>query len=116
MAGYFELKPSGEQFMFNLKAGNHEVILTSERYASKQGAQGGIESVKKNAADDARYQRKTASNGSPFFVLTAANGEALGRSEMYASTASMEGGIASVKANATTASTKDLTAQDKPAR
>ena len=29
MSGYFELKPAaGGQFMWNLKAGNHEVILT----------------------------------------------------------------------------------------
>jgi len=41
----FELKntASGE-FMFNLKAGNGETILTSERYTSKQGALNGIES------------------------------------------------------------------------
>lgn len=116
MAGYFEIKASGSQFMFNLKAGNHEVILTSERYASKQGAQGGIESVKKNAPEDGRYERKKASNGSPYFVLNAANGESLGRSEMYASASSMEGGISSVKANAPGAAIKDLTAQDKAAR
>lgn len=115
MAAYFELKASGTQHMFNLKAGNHEVILTSEGYASKQGAQAGIESVKKNAPDDARYQRKTATNGSPYFVLAAANGETLGKSEMYSSTSAMEGGIGSVKANAPTATTKDLT-QERPAR
>lgn len=109
MAGYFELKASGTQYMFNLKSGNHEVILTSERYTSKQGAQGGITSVKSNSPHDSRYQRKVATNGSPFFVLVAANGETLGRSELYSSTAAMENGIASVKANAPTAPTKDLT-------
>jgi uncharacterized protein len=40
MAGYFVLKKSGDQFMFNLKAGNNEVILTSERYVSKKNAEG----------------------------------------------------------------------------
>ena len=106
MAGYFELKPAaGSQFMFNLKAGNHEVILTSETYATKQAATGGIDSVKKNAPEDARYQRKTATNGAPFFVLTAANG----KSEMYSSTSAMENGITSVKTNAPSAPTRDLT-------
>lgn len=109
MAGYFELKASGTQYMFNLKSGNHEVILTSERYTSKQGAQGGIASVKTNSPHDSRYQRKVATNGSPFFVLVAANGETLGRSELYSSTSAMENGISSVKANAPTAPTKDLT-------
>ena len=111
MAGYFELKPAtGNQFMFNLKAGNHEVILTSERYKSKQAAEGGIASVQKNAAADDRYQRKTAQDQSPYFLLLAANGEVIGKSEMYSSAAAMEGGIASVKKNAPGAPTKDLTA------
>ena len=61
MAGYFELKPASDgQFMFNLKAGNHEVILTSERYTSKASAENGIASVKTNAPNDALFQRKTA--------------------------------------------------------
>lgn len=107
MSGYFEIKPSADsQFTFNLKAGNHEVILTSEQYSSKAAAQGGIESVQKNAPDDARYQRKTAKDDSPYFLLVAANGETIGKSEMYKSANAMEGGIASVKANAPGAETK----------
>jgi len=46
----------------------------------------------------------------PAFVLTAANGEPIGRSEMYSSGSVMESGIASVKANAPGAPTKHLTA------
>ena len=110
MAGYFELSDAaGAQFKFNLKAGNNQVVLTSELYKSKQSALGGIASVQKNAPDDSRYQRKTAKDNSPYFTLVAANGETLGRSEMYSSTSAMEGGIASVKANAPTAVVKDLT-------
>ena len=45
----------------------------------------------------------------PFFVLKAANGKIIGQSEMYSSAAAMEKGIASVKANAPTASVVDLT-------
>ena len=111
MSGYFELSSAaGSQFKFNLKAANHQVILSSELYKTKQSALGGIASVQKNATDDARYQRKTAKDNSPYFTLVAGNGEALGRSEMYSSTSAMESGIASVKANAVAASTKDLTA------
>ena len=54
MAAKFVLtKTSNGQFRFNLKAGNGEVIATSESYTSKASALGGIESVKKNAADAA---------------------------------------------------------------
>jgi uncharacterized protein YegP (UPF0339 family) len=44
MAGKFELKKSKDgQFMFNLKASNGQVILTSELYKTKASAENGIE-------------------------------------------------------------------------
>ncbi len=52
MAAKFELKKTTSgQFHFNLKAGNGEIIATSEMYNSKDSAKSGIESVKNNAAD-----------------------------------------------------------------
>lgn len=111
MAGKFELKKaSNGQFMFNLKATNGQVILTSEQYESKSGAQNGIESVRSNAANDGRYERKTSTGGQPYFVLKAANGQTVGRSEMYSSTSAMENGVESVKTNAPSAVVDDLTA------
>ena len=51
MSGTFELsQSSNDKFMFNLKAGNGQVILTSQMYESRAGALQGIESVKTNAA------------------------------------------------------------------
>ncbi len=110
MAGKFELKisPSGK-FMFNLKAGNGEVILTSELYDSKSAAENGIASVQKNAGDEARYERKEASSGQPYFVLKAANHQVIGTSAMYSSAAAMEKGIESVKANGPGAAINDTT-------
>lgn len=50
MAGKFVIKKtSNGQYRFNLKAGNGEIIATSETYTSKAGAKAGIESVKENA-------------------------------------------------------------------
>jgi uncharacterized protein YegP (UPF0339 family) len=109
MSGYYELKRSGDQYMFNLKAGNHEVILTSERYTTKASAQDGIASVRQNSPLDERYQRKTATNGSPYFSLSAANGQSIGRSEMYSSAAARDAGIASVKTNGPSTVVKDNT-------
>ncbi len=83
MAGYFECKPAANgQFMFNLKAGNHEVILTSELYTTKAACSAGIESVRKNAIADANFIRKVAKDDSPYFVLVAANHQTIGKSEM----------------------------------
>ena len=109
MAGHFELKLAANgQFMFNLKAGNHEVILTSEQYTTKAACSNGIESVQKNAPVDANFTRKVAKDGSHYFVLVAANHQTIGKSEMYTSTGAMEKGIASVKTNAPTAAVKDI--------
>ena len=64
MAGKFEVtKRSNGEFQFNLKAGNGQVILTSEGYSAKASCMNGIESVRKNSQDDKRFERKTASNG-----------------------------------------------------
>jgi uncharacterized protein len=110
MAGKFELKKSGEQFYFNLKSSNGKVILTSERYTEKRGAQKGIESVRKNATNDARFERKQNTGGQPYFVLKASNSEIIGRSETYSSSTGVARGIASVKATAPEAALADLTA------
>lgn len=109
MSGTYHLNRSGEQFLFNLKAGNGETILTSERYTTKASALSGIESVRSNSPIDARYQRKVATNGEHYFTLTSSNGEPIGRSEMYSSTSARDKGIASVKNNGPTAFIKDNT-------
>ena len=99
-AAYMLAKNSKGAFRFNLRAGNNQTILTSQSYAAKKSALNGIESVKKNGVDDARFERKVARNGDPYFVLKASNGQVIGTSEMYKSNSSMENGIASVKKNA----------------
>jgi hypothetical protein len=106
----FEIKKStNNQFYFNLKAGNGEIILTSEMYITKQGCKNGIESVKENAPDDEKYDRKTASSDQYYFNLKAGNGETIGKSEMYESKQGRDNGIESVKTNAPIASIVDLT-------
>ena len=106
--GKFEIKKDkAGKFRFNLKAGNGQVILSSEAYNSKSACDNGIESVRKNSADDGRFERKTAKNGKAYFNLKATNGQVIGASQMYASNASMENGIASVKNNAPDASIDD---------
>jgi len=110
MAGKFEIKKSSDnQYRFNLKAGNGEIILSSELYKVKSSAEQGIASVKMNAPIDNRYERKVSTSNQPFFVLKAANGEPIGRSEIYSSTSAMENGIESVKRNAPGATIEDFT-------
>lgn len=108
--GVYRLKrTTNNQFYFTLHAGNGEVILTSERYATKQGAQNGIESVKVNSPHDDRYVRKTSQDNKPMFNLTAVNGQVIGTSETYSSTQAREAGIASVKSSGPGSPTIDQT-------
>ena len=110
MAAKFDLKKSENgKFMFNLKAGNGEVILTSEMYEAKASAENGIASVRKNATSDALFERRKSKSEQPYFVLKAANHEVIGRSEMYSSESAMENGIDSVRKNAPDARIDDLT-------
>jgi len=110
MAGYFEITARSDgQFMFNLKAGNHEVILTSEAYTTKAACMNGSESVRRNADDDGRYRRTTTPDGQFRFALEATNGQAIGASEYYETAAALDHGIESVKKNAPDAEVKDLT-------
>jgi uncharacterized protein YegP (UPF0339 family) len=88
------------EFQFNLKATNGQVILTSQGYASKASCMNGIESVKKNAPNEAQFDKKVAKNGKPYFNLMATNGQVIGASQMYASERTMLAGIASVMRNA----------------
>jgi len=104
MAGKFVLKPTASGgYRFNLKAGNGEIILTSQNYAAKESALHGIESVRENAQKDERFERITDKAGQPRFNLLAGNGQVIGTSESYSSTSARDHGIESVKANAPTA-------------
>ena len=111
MAGKFVIsKRSNGDFQFVLKAGNGQVILASQGYNDKAGAKNGIESVRKNSQDDGKFDRKTSSNGKPYFNLLAGNGQIIGSSEMYESEAARDNGIESVQTNAPDAAVADETA------
>jgi len=111
MAGKFELKMTKNgQYMFNLKATNGQVILTSELYKQKSSAENGIESVRKNSVREGAFEARVNAKGEPYFILKATNGQEIGRSEYYSSRAALENGIESVKKNALAARLEDLTA------
>lgn len=95
------------EFQFVLKAGNGEIILTSEGYSSKAGCMNGIESVRKNSEDEKRFEMKEAANGKFHFNLKATNGQIIGSSQMYASEAGCKNGMASVVKNAADAEIKE---------
>lgn len=110
MAGKFEIyKDKAGEYRFRLKASNGQNILASEGYKAKSSCTNGIESVKKNAPDDARFERKETKTGKHMFNLKAGNNQVIGTSESYESVAARDNGIESVKKNAPGAKVDDLT-------
>jgi uncharacterized protein YegP (UPF0339 family) len=101
MAGKFVVSKSKDgQDFFVLKAGNGETILQSERYKSRKSCENGIASVRKNSQDEGRFEVRSAKDGREYFVLKAANGQEIGRSQMYKSRSGCRNGMKSVARNA----------------
>ncbi len=110
MAGKFEVfKDKAGEFRFRLKARNGETVLASEGYKSKASALNGIESVKKNAGDAARFESHTTSAGNFRFRLKAKNSQVIGTSESYKTAAARANGIKAVARAADGAKTEDQT-------
>lgn len=101
-------KDSSNGYVFNLKAGNGEIVLKSESYKSSQGCDNGIESIRKNSALKSNYEVKDSSNGQKYFVLKSPNGEIIGMSETYKSTSGLENGISAVREIGAVAPVEDL--------
>ena len=113
--GKFVVKETKTGFVFNLKAGNGEVIAVSEVYSSEAACMKGIESVRKNAVEakvedqtvaevvavtNPKFEVYTDKAGEFRFRLKARNGEPIAASEGYKAKASCMNGIESVRKNA----------------
>ena len=113
--GKFVIKETNTGYVFNLKAGNGEVIATSQVYKALKTCKSGIESVKKNAVIAAtenqtvegfekqknpKFEVYADKAGEIRFRLKATNGQVIASSEGYKSMKSCLNGIASVKKNA----------------
>lgn len=113
--GKFVVKKTNTGVKFNLKAGNGQVIATSEVYTTAAACKNGVESVKKNApvanvedqtvegyaeAKNPKFEIYKDKAGEFRFRLKATNGQVIAVSEGYTSMASCENGIDSVRKNA----------------
>ncbi len=113
--GKFVIKQAKTGVKFDLKAGNGEVIASSQVYKSLVTCKKGIASVQKNAVAAAvedqtaegfqkeknpKFEIYTDKGGEFRFRLKATNGQIIATSEGYKTMKSCKNGIASVKKNA----------------
>ncbi len=78
------------QTYFHLRAGNGEIVLASEGYASKAGANDGIESVRSNGVRLDQFDVFATKDGGYALRLLAGNGKTIARGEVYASKSNAE--------------------------
>ncbi len=113
--GKFVIKKVKTGVKFDLKAGNGEVIATSEIYTTEAACRNGLDSVKRNApvaAVEDQTQEGFATEKNPKFEiykdkagefrfrLKAANGQIIAVGEGYKALAGCRNGIESIKKNA----------------
>ncbi|MCH5195118.1 MAG: YegP family protein [Oscillospiraceae bacterium] len=125
--GKFEIKKTKNGgFMFNLKAGNGEIIATSETYNSLDACKNGINSVATNAPEapiedqtvegyatekNPKFEIYVDKKGEFRFRLKAKNGQIIATGEGYKAKAGCKNGIESIKKNAVDA--KVVEVEDK---
>lgn len=113
--GKFIIRPVPSGMKFDLRAGNGEVIATSEVYKAVAACRAGVRSVMKNAAAAAvedqtmegyqkmknpKFEVYADAAGEFRFRLKAPNGQQIAASEGYTTKAACLSGIESVKKNA----------------
>ena len=120
--GKYIVKENKGAFRFVLKAGNGEIIGTSETYTTEKACLNGIESVKKNAPvapvedqtkegyakeKNPKFEVYLDKKGEPRFRLKATNGEIILSGESYTAKNSCLNGLESVKKNANSDTEKE---------
>lgn len=121
--GKFVVKETNTGVKFDLKAGNGEVIATSEVYTTETACRNGIQSVVSNAPianledqtvedfetqKNPKFEMYVDKAGEFRFRLRAKNGEIIATSEGYKAKASCLNGIESVRKNAPEASVEKI--------
>ncbi len=100
----FELEKTQKHFYsFSLKTESGQIILSGEDYDSEFAAKNAIDIVRKYAAEESRYERKTSKEGKFYFIFKSPDGIIIGSSQMFSSESGMENGIEAVIKNAPTA-------------
>jgi uncharacterized protein len=111
------LEADNGEFYFNLTAANGKIIGTSELYASKANADGGVDAVvaalanptsAAAATEGPHFETFKGVDSKTYFRLRAGNGQIVLQSQGYSSKSAAEGGIGSVKKNGVNATSFEV--------
>jgi uncharacterized protein YegP (UPF0339 family) len=91
--GSFDLWRADSGFYFNFKAGNGEIMLSSEGYENRMGALNGLLSVLDNGGFESNYKIFEGADGQWYVSLRAANYRIIATGEAYATKSSATRGV-----------------------
>lgn len=97
MASFRVARAGVRGYRYTLVNDAGEILLSSSVYGSRNGALRGIDSVRRNLADDTRIERRLLRDGRPCFVLKARNGQVLATSPGFADARARDAAIRSAR-------------------
>ncbi len=107
--GYYQLIQGGDgAFRFTLRAGNHETILESVVYWSRQAALAAADSLRVLALDPANFRTLPEDDGRLRFEVTGPEGQRLASSAHYSTRSGLAAGMASVRRHCASPSFRGL--------
>jgi uncharacterized protein YegP (UPF0339 family) len=113
VTGYYQfIEGHHGNFMFALRAGNHETILESGVYWSRQAALDAIVAARCCSQNSAHFVRREDRDGSHYFELRDDSGKVLARSIGCGTRSGLAAGIASVQRNAPSTTFRGLIRRD----
>jgi uncharacterized protein YegP (UPF0339 family) len=86
-------------YMFTLRAGNHDTVLRSRMFWSRDGALHGVSTLRERALQPDAFVRKALDDGRHCFEVLDERGQMLARSAPYNSRSGLQAGLASVRRN-----------------
>jgi uncharacterized protein YegP (UPF0339 family) len=77
------IRGENQQYYFRLNSADGEIILHSDGFKVRDGAEKGIELIKLSVYHDERFKRKISMDGRYFFEIMSMEKNILGTSRMY---------------------------------
>ncbi len=99
---------NNKEYQFQVLTNTGNILLKSEGYSTLLGCKNGISSVRRNAGEEKRYDRKNNKSGGFYFNLKAGNGQIVATSNQYAFSEARELDIVLLINHAYDAKTEEL--------
>jgi len=91
------IRGENEKYYFSLRDGDGDIILRSEGYTVRAGAEKGIDMVKLSVYQDEKFKRKISTDGKFYFDIVSVDGNILVTSKLFDTLEACQSGIETVK-------------------